>query len=248
MSKTILLLGVYGMEMVECGGALALNQQSGGASHAALMLVREDMKEDIGRAAEVLGVNSVTFLDFERGGIDLRHAYKEALCRVVREKKPDIIITQDPEHSFEDMDPDRRPAMLLLLEAIALAGRDYALDKMPELSPHPVPTIYYMSPSRPNCNIDITPVITLKDDAMAELTVQMEYSGMHARTLLDTANQNALMGGSIEGKSAYEVGRAFQGALDYALHVNAGIGHHGRHVMAEPYRKQGLFELKALMV
>ena len=83
---------------------------------------------------------------------------------------------------------------------------------------------------------------------MAELTVQMEYSGMHARTLLDTANQNALMGGSIEGKSAYEVGRAFQGALDYALHVNAGIGHHGRHVMAEPYRKQGLFELKELMV
>ena len=44
----------------------------------ALMLVREDMKEDIGRASEVLGVNSVTFLDFERGGIDLRHAYKRS--------------------------------------------------------------------------------------------------------------------------------------------------------------------------
>ena len=87
MSKKILLLGVYGMEMVECGGTLTINKQSGGESHAALMLVREDMKLDVRNAAEVLGVDSVSFLDFERGGIDLRHEYKEAICRVVRESK-----------------------------------------------------------------------------------------------------------------------------------------------------------------
>lgn len=248
MSKKILLLGVYGMEMVECGGTLTINKQNGGESHAALMLVREDMKQDIRNAAEVLGVDSVNFLDFERGGVDLRHEYKEAICRVVREVKPDIIITQDPEHSFEDLDPDRRPAMLLILEAVALAGRDYALDKMPELQPHPIPTIYYMSPAKANCNVDISQVLPLKNAAMAELKFQMQYSGQHARTILDAANQDALMGGSIAGKSDYEVGRAYQGALDYALHVGAGIGHHGRHVVAEPFRRQGLFELKELMV
>ncbi|GAA4875008.1 PIG-L deacetylase family protein [Ferrimonas pelagia] len=248
MSNTLLLLGVYGMEMVECGGALALNKQQGGQSHAALMLVRDDMKDDIQRAGEVLGIDSITHLDFERGGIDLRHEYKQAICRVIRTVKPDIIITQDPEHSYEDLDPDRRPAMLLLLEAIALAGRDYGLEAMPELAPHPVPTIYYMSPAKANCNVDIAGVLPLKQAAMAELKLQMEFSGQHARTLLDAANQDALMGGSIAGKSDYEVGRAFQGALDYALHVGAGIGHHGRHVLAEPYRKQGLFELKSLMV
>jgi N-acetylglucosamine malate deacetylase 1 len=41
------------------------------------------------------------------------------------------VITQDPEHSQHDLDPDRRPAMTLLLESLALAARDFALDAMP---------------------------------------------------------------------------------------------------------------------
>ncbi|WP_066017679.1 PIG-L deacetylase family protein, partial [Endozoicomonas atrinae] len=173
MTKSILMLGVYGMEMVECSGALTLNKQQGGHCHAALMLVRETMQQDIRNAAEVLAMDSVTFLDFERGEINLRKDYKVAICRIIRQTKPDIIITQDPEHSFEDLDPDRRPAMMLILEAIALAARDYALDQMPELAPHPVPTIYYMSPSRPNCNVDISTVLSVKQAAMAELKEQM---------------------------------------------------------------------------
>jgi len=32
--KRILLLGVYGMEMVECGGVLHKNVMAGGVSHA----------------------------------------------------------------------------------------------------------------------------------------------------------------------------------------------------------------------
>ncbi|HBH13189.1 MAG TPA: GlcNAc-PI de-N-acetylase, partial [Clostridiales bacterium] len=36
MPKRMLLLGVYGMELVECGGALAINVQKGGVSFASI--------------------------------------------------------------------------------------------------------------------------------------------------------------------------------------------------------------------
>ena len=38
MSARILLLATFGVEMVECGGALARNAEEGGASHAAILL------------------------------------------------------------------------------------------------------------------------------------------------------------------------------------------------------------------
>ncbi|WP_066016573.1 hypothetical protein [Endozoicomonas atrinae] len=75
----------------------------------------------------------------------------------------------------------------------------------------------------------------------------MTFSGQYAKTLLDEQNQIALLGTSAKDKSDYEIGLAYQGALDHALHLGSGIGSHGRHVLAEPYRKQGLFELKELM-
>ncbi|TXT44093.1 MAG: LmbE family protein, partial [Spirochaetes bacterium] len=162
MGKTILLLGVYGMEMVECGGALAVNAQKGGRSFASIMLAGKQMKENCLKAAEILGVEKVFFNEFQRGEVDLRHDYKIALIKVIRETKPDIVITQDPEHVLHDLDPDRRPAMTLILEALALASRDYALDETPDLSPHPIPNIYYMSPVNPNCTLDSRYFIPMK--------------------------------------------------------------------------------------
>lgn len=38
MGKRILLLGVYGMEMVECGGVLQKNAAAGGVSHGVITI------------------------------------------------------------------------------------------------------------------------------------------------------------------------------------------------------------------
>ena len=46
-----------------------------------------------------------------------------------------IILTQEPEHYMSDLVPGRRPFMVLVLEAISLAGRPYALDELPGLKP-----------------------------------------------------------------------------------------------------------------
>ena len=45
--KRILLLGVYGMEMVECGGMLCKNAKAGGASHASFLFTGAKMREDL---------------------------------------------------------------------------------------------------------------------------------------------------------------------------------------------------------
>ena len=51
--QRILLLGVYGMEMVECGGVLCKNVQSGGISHAAILFASPKMRTDLDKSAEI---------------------------------------------------------------------------------------------------------------------------------------------------------------------------------------------------
>ncbi len=57
------------------------------------------------------------------------------MTQVIREFQPGIILTREPEHYMSDLVPGRRPFMVLVLEAISLAGRPYALDELPGLKP-----------------------------------------------------------------------------------------------------------------
>lgn len=246
MGKRVLLLGVYGMEMVECGGALAVNARSGGESFASIMLAGNQMKANCLKAADILGVKKVYFNGFERGEVDLRHDYKVELIKVIREIRPDIVITQDPEHVMQDLDPDRRPAMTLILESLALASRDYVMDATPGLEPHPIPKIYYMSPVNPNCTINVADVWDLKEKGMDVLVSQMEFSGKHFETNLSAKELDILAPGFAGLKSYYEKGRTVHSAIDKAIHMFYGVGGHGSFALAEPYRFEGKFEFTEL--
>lgn len=190
---TLLVLATYGLEIVEVGGAVALHVRAGGRVHAAVTLARPEAREQIARAAGVLGA-TVQFMDFALGAVTPDIEAKKRFVRVIREVRPDIVITQDPEHSFHDLDPDRRQAMILYLEAIALAGRDFAPDQLTELRPHPIPTIYYMTPDRPNCVVDITEVIDVKERALAELRSQHAFSAQMMRRRLPAAVLSGIAG------------------------------------------------------
>ncbi|WP_279401717.1 PIG-L deacetylase family protein [Piscibacillus salipiscarius] len=227
------------MEVVECGGALAKNAQNGGESFASIMLSKENSKPQIRKAADVLGV-TVNFTDFEMGNVDVSSEAKEKIIKVVREVRPDIIITQDPEHSFHDLDPDRRQAMITILEGIALAGRPYALDKLPGLDPHPIPTIYYMTPHQPNTVVDVSDVWNLKNEAMSVLESQMEFSGQHFEEALSDSNLENLVPGFSKLPNNYEKGRAVHKALDHAVHVYHGLATHGHYAFAELFAVKGI--------
>ena len=247
MSKRVLLLGVYGMEAVECGGALAINARNGGKSYVSIMLSRERSRQEVEEACKILGVKKVFFNNFKNGMIACDYEHKVALCKVIREVKPDIIITQDTEHCVHDLDPDRRPAMTLILESIALASREFALDEMPELKPHPVAKIYYMSPENPNCTVNIADVWDLKEKGMDVLGSQMEFSGQHMERNMSRKELDVIVPGFFELDNYYDKGRKFHHALDKAMHMYYGAGGHGNFALAEPYRFEGRFELEELL-
>jgi N-acetylglucosamine malate deacetylase 1 len=245
-APTLLLLAVYGMEVVEAGGALARHAQAGGHAHAHVMLSRPASRPEVQRAAAHLGV-AVSFGDFRMGEVAVDVPSKIALVRVLREHRPQVVITQDPEHSLHDLDPDRRPAMTLLLESLALASRDFALDAMPHLAPVPIPTIYYMTPHHPNCVVDVSDVWERKERAMDELRSQMTFSGQHFPRYYRPEHLEKMVPGWGAMTEPYERGRAMHRLLDQVTHLHAGAGGHGRFAFAEAYRREGKFHLDALV-
>ncbi len=117
---TLLVLATYGLEIVEVGGTIAGHVRAGGRAHATVTLARPEARDQIARAAEILGA-SLQFMEFSLGSVGPDVESKKRFVRVIREVRPDIVITQDPEHSFHDLDPDRRQAMILYVKERALA-------------------------------------------------------------------------------------------------------------------------------
>jgi N-acetylglucosamine malate deacetylase 1 len=245
-APSMLLLAVYGMEVVEAGGALAKHAAAGGRSFAHVMLSRPTSRPDVQRAAAHLGIE-VSFGDFVYGDVNVDVPSKTALVRVIRATRPDIVITQDPEHALHDLDPDRRPAMTLLLESLALASRDFALDVLPDLAPHPIPTIYYMTPHHANCVVDVSDVWMRKERAMDELRSQMAFSGRHFDRLYRPEHLESMVPGWAALADDESRGRAMHRLLDQVTHLHAGAGGHGRFAYAEAYRREGKFHLDALI-
>lgn len=244
MGKRILLLGVYGMEMVECGGVLCKNAKAGGVSHASILFAGSRMREALVPSAKALGC-TVEYLDMAVTTISASVEEKKKVIKVIRTFKPDIIITQDPEHCVGDLDPGRRPAMILLLEAMALAGRAVWLDEEAGLELHRGFNVYYMTPEHPNCLVDILDVWDEKCKAMNVLESQLEFIG----ELNDTPEERAMWGKFIPGADSMnrlEYGTAIKRIMDSAYHMYYGSTGHNKVLLSENYRKESLFVLDEL--
>jgi len=245
--KDILLLATYGMEVVECGGTLAKHVRAGGKAHAAVALVRPENKEQVRRAGRVLGLE-VSFLGFESGEVQADAASKSKIVRLIREVRPDIIITQDPEHSFLDLDPDRREAMILYLEAVSLAGRDWRITECGGFEPHLVRSIYFMTPERPNCLVDVAEVFSLKERAMAELSGQLAFTARVISGMVPVSAMPYLLADYQKIKDdPVDLGRALHREMDRAFCLYHGLLSHSGFVFAEPFRRLGRFELEYLL-
>ena len=240
--KKILLLGVYGMEMVECGGVLCKNALAGGQSHAAVFFAGPEMRTDLEKAAAILGC-STEYLDFDIGTLSGSPEERLAVANVIRRFRPDIVITQDPEHCVRDLDPGRRPAMTTLLEGMALAGRAYRVPE--DLSPWGGFTVYYMTPETPNCLVDITDVWDRKTAAMDALDSQLEFIGQLV------AGSGLPYGRLIPGYDGLTTdldrGRAVKELWDRSYHLYHGSTGHNRVFLSEDFRKDSLFCLDMLI-
>lgn len=244
---SILMMATFGMEIVECGGALARHVQAGAKVTAAVAMARSEAQPQITQAAQVLGVEDVRFLGWSYGTVDLSRESKLKLVRLIREVRPSIFICQDPEHVQHDLDPDRRTFMLLYLESLALAGRDWEEEAAGGFAPHQVPHIYYMTPEHPNCIVEISSVIELKERAMAELKTQLEFSGEFRRRLHSEELLRRLLPEYDEVKTDNEaLGRALHRQTDRALALYHGLAGHSGATLGEAYRREGPFVLDYL--
>lgn len=241
----VLMMASYGLEIVECGGAIGRALAAGDSVHAAVLMCREESKPQVARAAAVLGVEHVDFLDVPFGEVEFHGETKYKVVELIRRTRPDVIIMQDPEHAQHDLDPDRRVIATLYAESLAIAGRDWRIEECGGHDPHPIPTIYYMTPEQPNCVIEIGDALPLKLRALEELSAQNVFSAEHwlARTTPE------ILRGVVPAWTDDDpatLGREGQKALFTALALAHGLASHSGAVLGEPYRREGTFVMDRL--
>lgn len=243
----VLMMASYGLEIVECGGAIASAIAAGDSVHAAVLMCREESRPQISDAARALGITSeVDFLDVGFGEVDFLGDAKLKVVSLIRREKPDVIIMQDPEHAQHDLDPDRRVIAILFAEALAVAGRDWRVEECGGHPPHPIPTIFYMTPERPNCVVEIGEHLQKKLDALRVLTSQNTFSAQH---WLEHTSPEILKSivPSWTDDEVETLGLEGQRAFFTALAISNGIASHSGAVLGEPYRREGTFLLDRLV-
>ena len=126
-----------------------------------LALIRK--REQI-EAAKILGVKDVIFLGRRDGELVVDIKLKEAIARVIRQKKPDLVITLDPMFLYSTKrgvvnHPDHRAAGQAAIDAVFPLARDrlnFLHHEKQGLLPHKVKTLLLVSFENPEHFEDIT--------------------------------------------------------------------------------------------
>ncbi len=121
-------------------------------------------QEEQRAAAAVLGVNKVRFLNYEDGYLVPSLDLRRDITRVIRQIRPDILVTCDPRTLFAGGSrlnhPDHRAAGQATLDAVFPAARDHLnfieLWRDENLEPHIVREVWVCGTLDPNTNLDVT--------------------------------------------------------------------------------------------
>lgn len=127
-------------------------------------------------ACATLGVNEVVFLGYDDGQLKPTLDLRRDLVRVIRQHKPEVVITGDPTALFFGDEyinhPDHRAAAQAALDAVAPASAMPLL--WPEVGvPHRVRGVYVHGNGKPNLWTDVTETIELKIAALKQHASQM---------------------------------------------------------------------------
>ncbi len=165
----------------------------------ALMARREIEQKE---AARVLGVNEVRFLDYEDGYLQAGLEERKAIVRVVRQEKPDIVVTCDPQNYFIRESrlnhPDHRTAGQIVMDAVFPASGNPMF--FPELlneglAPHSVSEIWFSLTSQGNTAIDVTDTWDQRIEALKKHASQIPdipafLKNQKARRTADSTEEN----------------------------------------------------------
>lgn len=121
-------------------------------------------------AAKVLGVEKVRFLSYPDGYLFPDLDLRRDITRVIRQERPDILVTCDPKTLYVGDDrlnhPDHRAAGQAVLDAVYPASRDHLyfpeLLLEEELEPHSVSEVWISGTQQPNVTLNVTASWELK--------------------------------------------------------------------------------------
>lgn len=121
-------------------------------------------------AAKILGVNDVIFLNHRDGELIVDLKLKEAISRVIRKKKPDLVITLDPTFLYSTKrgfvnHSDHRAAGQAAIDAVFPLARDrlnFPHHEKQGLAPHKTKTLLLVSFEDPEHFEDITKTFVKK--------------------------------------------------------------------------------------
>lgn len=118
-------------------------------------------------AARRIGVASVTFMREPDGEFQPTLANRERITRMIREVRPEVLVTHDPWRRYQ-LHPDHRNAGMCALDAMVAARDHLYFPHLFEagLMPHTVPEIVLFGTEEPNAWADISGTIDRKLDAL----------------------------------------------------------------------------------
>jgi len=131
--------------------------------------------EEENRASAVLGVSSVRFLDYRDGTLFPSLETRRNVARIIRQEKPDILMTCDPTNYFPREGtinhPDHRAAGQIVVDGyFPAAGNPMFFPELLEegLEPHSIKELWLSLPSEANIILDVTDYWNLKIKALHE--------------------------------------------------------------------------------
>lgn len=152
------------------------------------------------QAAQTLGVVQVIFLNELDGYVTPTLELRRAIVRVIRQVRPDIVITSDPTNFFPSNryinHADHRAAGQATLDAVYPAARSALY--FPELSseeglaPHKVREVYVAGAQHPNTIVDITDQFERKVQALSAHKSQIrDLEALEKRLRTNMADPNS---------------------------------------------------------
>ena len=204
---TTAVLTGQGHEVVYC---LVTDGQAGGfdasISRDQMAAIRRDEQR---AAAKVVGVTELHFLGFPDGAVEATLDLRQAISRVIREVKPDRVITQSPERNYDRVygsHPDHLAAGEATLCAVYPDARtEFAFPELVTdhgLEPHTVPEVWMMGGPEPNHFVDITDAFDRKIEALLCHESQMQDPGRIPELIREWGQRVAADGGLPDGRLA----------------------------------------------
>jgi LmbE family N-acetylglucosaminyl deacetylase len=195
-----------GVEVAYC---IATDGDAGGSDRS---ISRPDMaairRQEQRDAAKQVGVTNVNYLGFPDGRLYPDLELRRAISRVIRQFRPDRVVTQSPERNWTRIyasHPDHLAAGEAAISAVYPDARNpFAFPELIDegLEPHTVPEVWIMATDRADQVVDATDVFDKKLAALQSHRSQVG-DGEHLEELLrGWMSGNALAAGLPDGRLA----------------------------------------------